>query len=902
MHNLDIRPSIPEEELKKIEATVRARSLEINELSQEIIPLTEKISRFVFWGVLDAKPELAKAYIENGYDPSKLSPEAQAEFNQIQQTTNIRTVEIVCEILQSDLGPEELERKIYDHVFWSILDNHQQVAKKFIEKWDTSTMADKEKDQFANIQRIVDIKREEITPLAQNVGDVKHQIYQQIFWGMLDHREALARKYMEHWDPQKLSPEEQKELAAISESAKHTVAEILGLLVAEQGSVKKVQLLLLQSILIAREDTKVLENLMQGDKGDEVRKLQKILVDVGYLHTQFDKETSEGLANLQKDLGINLNPNFLGRLGPKTRAALNRLVREKTKIGKVDGSKLSSEYLIFPKNLLEGDIGPEVIKVQKLLIELGYLHDGFDNPTMQAVSQLQLDLDLDVAPKNRGKLGPKTRTELNATIIDTEKTKKLHHRQRLRRERRHVDHYLKYRMALPHVVKHMPDYVEQVKADSNRLPEMHEKCRVSVCVPAHLEEKNIEKLLNGYLDQRNEDGTPLDPDTFEINIIVNRQVGIAPDRTVQVIEAFQRKHPNMHINIVDKVFPKTNPEDLKRGIRVASVGTARKYIGDVTLLRSRKTDRKVPLYILTEDADEEFIGPYNISKAITKLDKEPYLDALRGVIDMPAESYMQNDFLLFARRLQDFIEISARNSKYNAPWTWQGIRTGGQDTVFTAEAYSLAGGTPFGSTQGEDLAVGNMIRNKRNTLGTIASVNNLTVSDPRRMLFNIMERGTITTAYGGGKSEGGNFVSDDVRSFDWQKIIDQVPGKKLTEANKVLFEKEAGRFAHLALSIFIWNAFNSQPSTSEVNEAINKGIALFERAMFFMGFKKDDYNLNYSWHMSEYGWPQLNPCTVKFNKIDNIQAALNSYPERYKKRLENDKKKYEEKLKRPKDE
>lgn len=248
-------------------------------------------------------------------------------------------------------------------------------------------------------------------------------------------------------------------------------------------------------------------------------------------------------------------------------------------------------------------------------------------------------------------------------------------------------------------------YLDELRAFNKKLEPMTNSCRVAVIIPARLEEKNLANLLDQYVKQIDADGEPIDKDLFEINILVNRKEGEAADRSIAVMEDWKRKNPGYHVNAIDIVFPKSK----------ANVGMARKYVTDLSLMRSlERGSASGPLYIESEDADLFSVDKRTIGKLIKDFDAKPYLDVLRGIQDRQPEMMSKNDLFFFERRLWDIGEmvlrdLSLRPDKFkDASHTWNRVISGGWNTAYTAEAYAQIGGY-VPDTIGEDMKIGQKI-------------------------------------------------------------------------------------------------------------------------------------------------------------------------------------------------
>lgn len=185
------------------------------------------------------------------------------------------------------------------------------------------------------------------------------------------------------------------------------------------------------------------------------------------------------------------------------------------------------------------------------------------------------------------------------------------------------------------------------------------------------------------------------------------------------------------------------------------MGAARKLVTDLTLARSvKRTNQKGVLYIETEDADLNKIDRKTVSNLVTTMDKDPNLDAVRGVQDRMPETMMKNDLFFLNRRARDIMEVLLRHPDYrpekyeNADFVWNRVITGGRNSAYTAEMYAKIGGYNPTMKMGEDMYIGQGISVYRgiergtkdangryipdtSVIGTVAS---RTDSSPRRFL------------------------------------------------------------------------------------------------------------------------------------------------------------------------
>lgn len=401
-----------------------------------------------------------------------------------------------------------------------------------------------------------------------------------------------------------------------------------------------------------------------------------------------------------------------------------------------------------------------------------------------------------------------------------------------------------------------PEHFALISSLKEKVAPMSPKTRAAVNIPAWMEGKNLYRLLQEYSKQVDKNGNLLDPDLFEINIIVNRKTGTPSDESVSEIERFktdaERAGRVLHINYVDVELPEDR----------ANVGNARRIITNLTLLRSLARDNQYgPLYIESEDADLLDVDPNTVSNIITKLDRTPHLDAVRGIQDRTPSVMMENDFLFLYRRMQDFKELLLRraafrpenNPRYN--FNWNRVITGGWNTAYTAEAYVLTGGYNPYQTKGEDMMIGERISMLRgdgtipNTyvVGKVASRSN---SSPRRYIYEVASG---KAAYG--ESFEDPAVNERIRTTPPEELMRLISNfSRVSERNKATFENMINN-EYAFIKTMTPNGGEATKVTSFI--------------MTWLGFKKSDY---------EFGADGR----IKITNIENVKNALEDYRKRHK--------------------
>ncbi len=174
-----------------------------------------------------------------------------------------------------------------------------------------------------------------------------------------------------------------------------------------------------------------------------------------------------------------------------------------------------------------------------------------------------------------------------------------------------------------------PSYLKELK-DMNGLAgqKMSKNCRLTISIPAYLEGKNIKKTLELYANQKNEDGNPLDPGVFELVVLNNHPATISEDKTQEEVEKFQQEHPEMTVVYLHKRWSNQEP---------ATVGNARKYLSDISLLRNISRPKTAGEFILvTNDADAIGVDEHYVSDILTAFEKYPETEAFSLKWSWPA--------------------------------------------------------------------------------------------------------------------------------------------------------------------------------------------------------------------------------------------------------------------------
>lgn len=474
-----------------------------------------------------------------------------------------------------------------------------------------------------------------------------------------------------------------------------------------------------------------------------------------------------------------------------------------------------------PARTVEGFGGPVVVPrrpLERLGISPRQDRDPFvyDYGPSRSMVQMREWLRSMGGPRTRRQIGnsPASMTWVEADGSPVERS--------VERERSTIANYLNSQFS------NNPEYQRRISNIAASLGLMNNDCRVSVNVPAWMEEANLDRLLNQYIDQTDNNGNPLDPSLFEINILVNRKTGAPEDRSVQVIENFIEEYARQH----GGVRPNVHYANVEIEPANANVGFVRKLLTDAVLQRSLGRDaQSQPLYIESEDADLMEVDKRTIFNLISKLDRNPHLDAVRGNEGRVPSIIKDNALLLMRRNAWEVFLFNARQKRFRNPEhpSWNSFAnrtiTGGWNCGYSAEAYAMIGGYKPAQI-GEDTSIGERISMMRGdgsypNLETIGSVPSRTESSPRRFIHEIIQREPAYNNFGEDSNE------ETIREASLPDLMNRISEyANITDNNKATFEGEAQMFHS-------WSR-RATPTLEDAKE-------MTRRIMRSVGYRQGDY-------------------------------------------------------------
>ncbi len=242
-----------------------------------------------------------------------------------------------------------------------------------------------------------------------------------------------------------------------------------------------------------------------------------------------------------------------------------------------------------------------------------------------------------------------------------------------------------------------------VKKYADEIPPLTSKVRVVGLIPARNEEYRIISCLDAL---EYDVCTSNMCNTFELIILENGNITEIGQTYSSVSDWIRRHMPLFSIHCLKHSWDKKEKYPLAK---------ARKLLSDIVIYRMLKTKPNHPIYLLSEDADIEHIQKGRMRAALLKLDRQPWLDAIRGMQERSIYALKQNHLALLERRSWQFTELLLSSKRYwpennkHYNFYWHRVVTAGSNVFFSAEIYSLIGGYSSDVTVFEDMDIGQRI-------------------------------------------------------------------------------------------------------------------------------------------------------------------------------------------------
>lgn len=233
---------------------------------------------------------------------------------------------------------------------------------------------------------------------------------------------------------------------------------------------------------------------------------------------------------------------------------------------------------------------------------------------------------------------------------------------------------------------------------------MSETCRLTISIPAYQEGKNIKKTLELYTHQKDENGDPLDPNLFELVVLNNHPATVPEDQTREEIEKFQQEHPEITVIYAHRQWDDQEPP---------TVGNARKYLSDISLLRSISRSKTTDEFILVvNDADAVEVDEHYVSDILAAFKANPSAEAFSLKWRWPEEALRKPNFYaanFVWDRLLYFSELGLNEVDIKEP-----AQLEARNAAIRSSMYAAVGGFNRQAKNAEDLEMSWLIADARN--------------------------------------------------------------------------------------------------------------------------------------------------------------------------------------------
>lgn len=338
------------------------------------------------------------------------------------------------------------------------------------------------------------------------------------------------------------------------------------------------------------------------------------------------------------------------------------------------------------------------------------------------------------------------------------------------------------------------DYLEELELSASQIPPMGENCRLSVVLCCNREEANIENTLKVWtVEQKDKEGQSINPELFEIILLVNRPRDSEPwDDTIRMIKRFNESYPQYNIHALEHTFnfpsreTKTTIGDKEVKMDgYTRIGLVFKLGTDLVLLRNMQRgdeERKAQHLVASSGGDAYSRNPFFLQKVLERSDSVDFIKVEYGYPRAIAEAHP----LLWAAhlfRLSMSADYHGDEFLLNHDIEREVLRRHG---VFRAGLYADLGGFNPKLRIGEDLDFGRLVMLSN---AEVSVMKDGAVDNPRRSLTTILE---------------GRLLIDEYRDFGksaraWLSLDDLFngPGHELTALTcDNLSRHVSGHFQH----------------------------------------------------------------------------------------------------------
>ncbi len=399
-------------------------------------------------------------------------------------------------------------------------------------------------------------------------------------------------------------------------------------------------------------------------------------------------------------------------------------------------------------------------------------------------------------------------------------------------------------------------FFAELKQINSQLPPMKEECRFSIVIPAYLEEQNIQDTLKDWVEQFTENGEPLDPDLFEIIVLINR-----PNKDVEFDETYEKiqelkEHPDYqryNIHTIKKTFnfpPSGKAEEVKFGDKTVTVkggvrmGLVYTLPADLVVLRNSKrknSEEKANLLMKTGGADAFARNPEYINRVLKLSEQSPQIEQYNFRADFSPEIYEHIPLLHVVERFREIM-----NLQYTQRKSLLGCG------VYRSSLYSEAGGFNPDYRLAEEIDLNKRLRKSIRKKASEKKLKPkdlwrrgrylMALDDPRRNLAAIWEG--LPMHYSYLQFEDRERISD--KGID--SILKQPlpPNAELTKENMQMHFETYIRYYLRLLYLYGHKEENNPVDTkNDFAASCQKLREYLDRTFFFLGLPENSYQLRF---------------------------------------------------------
>ncbi len=334
------------------------------------------------------------------------------------------------------------------------------------------------------------------------------------------------------------------------------------------------------------------------------------------------------------------------------------------------------------------------------------------------------------------------------------------------------------------------------------IPPMHSHCILSINLPASQEGDNIYPTLLAYsVKQKTEEWHTLNPDLFEINILLNRPNDSVPfdAHTERQIQKFQQDYPQYHIHVVKKTFHFPDKPIM---------GAIYKLIADIAILRNlqRNDSREAQRLILrTGGADAREKNKTFLSKVIDIFNRNENIHVYKSESRYPKIALQQVPLFHFLATLESGLNRLYTHGNSNV---WLGS--------YSAHIYALVGGFNPKKIIAEEIDLASRMREymRQNPPGILRKnlIKNA-IDDPRRAIFSLYNGIRMVDRY---QTFWNHELEHTLREFHWEEIIET---EALTNTHLLLTKENLSREASWYYQDYLKRTYNSSKTIMRLKKA-----------------------------------------------------------------------------------